>query len=261
MRLRDGRGLVGNGVNSDDAIRVRLRQRDRVASTGPPLDGGGDVPRAPGRRRDAAGASTGPPLDGGGDISTAVDQFRPDVLQRGRRSMAAVTRHPPSQRCVSEPASTGPPLDGGGDLLRRLLDSGSTHRLQRGRRSMAAVTSAPPCASGFADPLQRGRRSMAAVTRQPGRQRRRPWKLQRGRRSMAAVTGGDRCGGGGAVIASTGPPLDGGGDSRICDPSASSNNLLQRGRRSMAAVTCKTIMRSAILAMSGFNGAAARWRR
>jgi len=62
--------------------------------------------------------------------------------------------------------------------------------LQRGRRSMAAVTYFPPSGGLRLSALQRGRRSMTAVTRRA-----------------------DRVGHGGAGAASTGPPLDGGGDS------------------------------------------------
>ena len=56
-----------------------------TASTGPPLIGGGEGPRAVRGRRGPA-ASTGPPLIGGGEIGTEYMTARDDVmLQRVRR--------------------------------------------------------------------------------------------------------------------------------------------------------------------------------
>jgi len=60
--------------------------------------------------------------------------------------------------------------------------------------------------------LQRGRRSMAAVTGLPAVLGVRHVGLQRGRRSMAAVTVSKSLWVKTSDGASTGPPLDGGGD-------------------------------------------------
>ena len=121
----------------------------------------------------------------GGNIAHTIA-----ALQRGRRSMAAVTAR---VRAIAAPeaelASTGPPLDGGGDRSSYSRPSTTRSSLQRGRRSMAAVT-------------PRNSLSIAILK----------FALQRGRRSMAAVTAPRRPGEGEVPAASTGPPLDGGGD-------------------------------------------------
>jgi len=55
-----------------------------VASTGPPLIGGGERMHA-GRGEQARSASTGPPLIGGGEASTMTDPIHAALLQRVRR--------------------------------------------------------------------------------------------------------------------------------------------------------------------------------
>ncbi len=85
-------------------------------------------------------ASTGPPLDGGGDLAAGNAGRGVQELQRGRRSMAAVTGRGRAAQALFARASTGPPLDGGGDDYLDQVDAISSHLLQRGRRSMAAVT-------------------------------------------------------------------------------------------------------------------------
>ncbi len=125
---------------------------------------------------------------------TIAGSDKPDdwaaTLQRGRRSMAAVTHVAQVCRGPRQRASTGPPLDGGGDIVMPWpMPPRTRSKLQRGRRSMAAVTKVMAFGILNGNALQRGRRSMAAVTE---------WvrlshhyfskTLQRGRRSMAAVT-------------------------------------------------------------------------
>ena len=155
----------------------------------------------------------------------------------------------------------GPPLDGGGDPqqpVRALTARGS---LQWGRRSMAAETRrvvlhadearvasmGPPLDGGGDTCRARSRRAApicfnGAAARwrrrhRPARgQRGRVRRLQWGRRSMAAETRRGRRGEGETSRASMGPPLDGGGDPASRYPTAAT-------------------------AGSGFNGAAARWRR
>ncbi len=232
------------------------------------------------------GASMGPPLDGGGDRLFSISPSASSAwLQWGRRSMAAETPAPCPRRWRRGGASMGPPLDGGGDGER-----------QRGGRQRAGASMGPPLDGGgdaaavVGAPADRGGFNGAAARwrrRRPTTRTKRGWRvgfngaaarwrrrlahgcrasaahhlLQWGRRSMAAETGasdhsyphrlvasmGPPLDGGGDVRhrvvpfvahgASMGPPLDGGGDRSRRAGDRDLTSTLQWGRRSMAAET------------------------
>ncbi len=222
-----GRGALQWGRRSmaaeTDARRAVERRAGRLASMGPPLDGGGDARRQR-RGRGTRNTSMGPPLDGGGDGNAATNEVLPRFASMGppldgggdnQSASVLVDVHDQFGH-----ASMGPPLDGGGDgEATRRSRAGVMYELQWGRRSMAAETATGPRNCSGVDPQSFN----GAAAR---------WR-RRHRGGTEAATP--------ARPASMGPPLDGGGDG-VAERRRCWSNLattLQWGRRSMAAETLK----------------------